>query len=140
MALGSGFCFAWASHVAVRDFPDLSPVGRSALPFVGAALFTTIILGIGSWLGQVEIPSDISARQLLLLAVYSIAAMALAQILFLSSVGRIGIALTSFHINTAPFYVMLMLVALGGAWDWQVAAGAVIVGIGVLIAQGRKGR
>lgn len=140
MAIGSGFCFAWASHVTVRDFPDLSPVGRSAITFVGAALFTFVILGIGSWLNEVELPSSISARQVLLLAVYSIAAMALAQILFLSSVGRIGIALTSFHINAAPFYVMLMLVALGGAWDWQVAAGAVIVGIGVLIAQGRKGR
>ena len=138
MAIGSGFCFAWASHVTVQEFPDLTPVGRSTITFVGAAIFTFMIFGIGSWIGQVELPANVNAGQVGLLAIYSVGAMALSQILFLSSVGRIGIALTAFHINIAPFYVMLMLVALGGAWDWRAAAGAAIVGVGVLISQSRN--
>jgi drug/metabolite transporter (DMT)-like permease len=136
MAIGSGFCFAWASNAAVRDFPDLSPVGRSTITFVGAAIFTAVIFGVGASMASVEFPSDISARQLGLLAIYSVAALAVSQILFIASVGRLGIALTSFHINVAPFYVMVMLIALGGAWDWRAAIGAAIVGLGVLISQG----
>jgi hypothetical protein len=62
--------------------------------------------------------------------------MALSQILFIASVERLGIALTSFHINIAPFYVMIILIALGGGWNWHAALGALIVGLGVFIAQG----
>ena len=31
---------------------------------------------------------------------------------------------------------MLILFALGGAWNWTQAAAALVVGVGVLIAQG----
>ena len=44
--------------------------------------------------------------------------------------GKLGIALTSFHLNIAPFYLMIIRVALGGAWDWRAAVGASVVGIG----------
>ena len=138
MAVVAGFCFTWASDAAVRDFPDLSAIGRSAITFVGAAIFTAIIFCVASITGDAEIPSSIDARQFGLLAIYSVAAMALSQILFIASVGRLGVALTSFHLNIAPFYVMIMLIALGGVWDWRAALGALIVGCGVLIAQGER--
>jgi membrane protein YdbS with pleckstrin-like domain len=38
--------------------------------------------------------------------------------------------------NATPFYVMLILFAMGGAWNWTQAFAAAIVGLGVLIAQG----
>lgn len=135
MAIAAGFCFTWASNAAVRDFPDLSPVGRSAITFAGAAVFTALIFAAAWSSGVVEWPERVSAEQFGLLAIYAVAAMALSQILFIASVGRLGIALSSFHINIAPFYVMLILIALGGEWDWRAAIGAAIVGIGVLISQ-----
>ena len=135
MAVMSGLCFVWASNAAVRDFPELSPVGRSALTFVGAALLTIVIFAVGWDLGWFALPTTVTGNQMGLLAIYSVAAMALSQILFIASVARLGIALTSFHINIAPFYVMVMLVALGGVWDWRAAMGAAIVGLGVLVSQ-----
>jgi len=138
MAVVAGFCFAWASDAAVRDFPDLTPIGRSAITFVGAAVFTAVIFCIASITGAADLPSSIDARQFGLLAVYSVAAMALSQILFIASVERLGVALTSFHINIAPFYVMIMLIALGAVWDWRAALGAMIVGLGVFMAQGGR--
>jgi len=137
LAITAGFFFAWGSNAAVRDFPELSPVGRSAVTFCGAAVFTIGMFAVAWVWGGVALPRSITAEQLGLLSIYAVAAMALSQILFMASVARLGIALSSFHINIAPFYVMLILIALGGAWDWRAAAGAAIVGLGVLISQSR---
>ena len=102
---------------------------------MGAALFTVVVFATGYAVDLFAIPPQISIQQFGHLAIYAVAAMALSQILFIASVARLGVALTSFHINIAPFYVMLMLIALGGAWDWRAAAGAAIVGLGVLVSQ-----
>ena len=75
------------------------------------------------------------ARNLGLLAIYGIGGMAISQFLWIASVDRLGIALASFHTNVAPFYVMLILVAIGGAWSWPQAIGAAIVALGVVVAQ-----
>lgn len=140
MAVVAGFCFTWASDAAVNDFPNLTPIGRSAITFVGAALFTSIVFA-GAWVADVAAwPTVIGGREIGLLAVYSVAAMALSQILFIASVGRLGIAMTSFHVNIAPFYVMIILIALGGVWNWQAALGASIVGLGALVAQDPRHR
>ena len=138
MAVGSGFSFAWASFVTVREFPQLSPIGRSTITFAGAAIFTALVFSITWSTGLVDAPAITSTKQIGLLAIYSIAAMALSQVLFITSVGRIGVALTSFHINVAPFYVMIIMVALGGAWNWRAAIGAAVVGLGVFVAQSRR--
>ncbi len=138
MAVAAGFFFTWASHAAVRDFPDMSAMGRSTITFAGAGVFTAMIFAAMSWAGEVAIPQVITPKEWGLLAVYAVAAMALSQILFIASVARLGIALSSFHINIAPFYVMLIMIALGGAWDWRAAIGAAIVGIGVLLSQPRQ--
>jgi drug/metabolite transporter (DMT)-like permease len=61
--------------------------------------------------------------------------MALSQALFVLAVQRIGVALSSFHLNIAPFYVMLILLAMGGDWSWVQAGGAAVVVLGVLLAQ-----
>ncbi|WP_291837882.1 hypothetical protein [Limimaricola sp.] len=44
-------------------------------------------------------------------------------------------AVAAFHINIAPFYVMMILLALGGVWNWPQAIGAAIVALGVVLAQ-----
>lgn len=138
MAIMSGLCFAWASDRAVQDLPALTALGRSAITFVGAAVFTLVMFICAVWMNWAALPQRISAGQFGLLAVYAVAAMALSQILFIASVGRIGIALSSFHMNIAPLYVMVIFVALGGVWDWRAVLGAAIVGFGVVIAQYAK--
>ena len=77
----------------------------------------------------------LGAKELGALAVFSIGGLAISQVLWIMSIGSLGIALSSLHINATPFYVMLILFVLGGSWDWTQAAAAAVVGLGVLIAQ-----
>lgn len=138
MTIVAGFGFSWASNQAVRDFPDLSAVGRSTITFCGAGLFAGIALAATYLFGLDVMPSaSISLSQIGYLSIYAVAAMALSQILFISSVGKIGVALTTFHINLVPFYVMIILLSLGGDWSWVKATGAGIVCLGVVLSQHR---
>ena len=135
MAVISGFLFSWASNAAVRQLPELSPIGRSTITFAGAGVFVAIMLGGSLAFDLVPWPDSITATHLGHLAIYALAAMALSQILFIASVGRIGIALTAFHVNIAPFYVMIIMVSLGGDWNLNAVVGATIVACGVLWSQ-----
>ena len=62
--------------------------------------------------------------------------MAISQLLWIISVGRIGIGAASMHMNAVPFYTMLMVFSLGGAWNWGQTVAAAVVVLGALIAQG----
>lgn len=137
--VGSGFLFSWGSRAAVRDLPDQSALGRSTLTLAGALLFAGSAFFIAETLGLAEGPrAPVDTRQVGLLAVYALGAMALSQLLWIASIGRLGVALASFHLNTAPFYVMLFMAAMGAGWNWMQALGAAIVGLGVILAQRRS--
>ena len=41
----------------------------------------------------------------------------------------------SFHLNAAPFYVMLIMLVFGYVWSWLQAIGACILAVGVITAQ-----
>lgn len=140
ISIAACFMFAWASDASVAKLPDISTLGRTTITFIGATLFAGALFIICAIFGDVRIPQKISSVDLGHLLVYSIAAMAVSQVLFLSAVSRIGIALTSLHINIAPFYVMFLIVLMGGEWSVDVAVGAVLVAIGVAIAQTPKRR
>ena len=62
--------------------------------------------------------------------------MAISQVMWIGAVDKLGIGVSAMHINMTPFYVMLIIFALGGQWSWMQAFSAAIVGLGVLIAQG----
>jgi drug/metabolite transporter (DMT)-like permease len=135
-AVLSCFLFTWGSHVTVRDFPDLSPLGRVSITLSGGLLFSALALGLSLAAGWVALPPDLlDPESLGYLAIYAIAALAISQVLWIAAVGRLGVAVASMHINVAPFYVMLILVALGQAWSWPQAIGAGIVALGVVLAQ-----
>ena len=139
-AVGSCFLFSWGSYLTVRDLATLSPVGRTTLTLAGGLLTMGSIAVVASLAGMNVAPSaPVDLHQIGLLAIYALAAMGLSQLLWIISVGRLGVAVASFHINLAPFYVMLILLALGGGWDWRAALGAVIVASGVVLAQSRPG-
>jgi len=138
LAVLSAFLFSWASLAAVRDFPDLTTLGRTTITFAGGLVTVAILFLLSNLAGFAVMPrAAVDAQQIGLLAIYAIAGMALSQLLFIASVGRIGIALASLHINVAPFYVMMILLILGEAWSLPKAIGAAVVGLGVIIAQRR---
>ncbi|MDG1675813.1 MAG: DMT family transporter [Paracoccaceae bacterium] len=137
MALASGFCFMWASDKSVTKLSGLSSIARSSITFTGAAVFTTISFLVLFNLGLIEIPNKITTNQLFSLIIYSVISMAISQVFFIASVDKVGIAISSLHLNFSPFYVMIILFILGGAWDLRAAVGASIVAFGVWFAQSK---
>lgn len=143
LGLGALFCFAsvliftFGSRLTVTRFPDLSPLGRTTITLSGAAILTTVAALVPAGLGATGPDwSLIGWREVGALAVFSIGGLAISQVLWIMSVGQLGIGLASLHINATPFYVMLILFGLGAAFSWPQALAAAVVGLGVLIAQG----
>ena len=135
-AVASCTLFSWGSYVAVRDFTGLSALGRTTLPLAGGLCFTAACFVIARALGLAAGPARLfDAQTIGLLAVYGIGGMAISQFFWIASVQRLGIGLAAFHVNVAPFYVMLILIGLGGVWSWPQAIGAAIVALGVVVAQ-----
>ena len=136
LALLSCLLYSWASHATVRRLPGHTALTQTSATLLGALAAAIVVVVAAAALGRDVMPADpFAARDLGLLAVYGMGGMAASQILFIMAVRRIGVALSSFHINVAPFYVMLILVALGGDWSWIQALGAAIVALGVVLAQ-----
>lgn len=136
MGIGATFIFAWGSRATVKDLPDMSNIGQATLTLIGAMLFCQITLGVflvfGWWGTEVGITD---ARGLGLLAIFAFCGMAVSQVFWILGVSKVGIGIASFHLNAAPFYVMLILLAFGGSWDWNQALGAAVLAIGVVVAQ-----
>ena len=136
-ALASVLCYTWGSRETVRALPDLSPLGRTTITVAGCAGVALIAaLGDGILRGAWPDWQNIGLREFGGLAVFGIGSMALSQLLWIISVGRIGIGAASMHMNAVPFYVMLMVFMLGGPWNWAQTFGAVIVVTGAAVAQG----
>ena len=135
-AVASCTLFAWGSYIAVRDFAVLSMIGRTTLTLAGGMILTAVCFFIARAVGLAAAPVDILNGQTLgLLAIYGIGGMAISQFFWIASVDQLGIGLAALHINVAPFYVMLILIGLGGVWSWPQAIGAGIVALGVVVAQ-----
>ncbi|MCC5972773.1 MAG: DMT family transporter [Rubellimicrobium sp.] len=135
LAVVSGFLFSWASFMTVRAFPDLTALGRTVVSLTGGLVFLALAFALMLSMGLAVVPPPPDATSLSMLAVYGIGALAISQVLWMGSVERLGVSVASFHINAAPFYVMLILLALGGGWSWPQAIGAAVVASGVILAQ-----
>lgn len=137
LCFGSVVAFTFGSRLTVTAFPALSPLGRTTITLTGAAIATTLAATAAHLAGGAQPEwAVLGWREAGALAIFAIGGLAISQVLWIISVGQLGIALSSLHINMTPFYVMLILFALGGGWDWLQAIGAVVVLAGVLIAQG----
>lgn len=136
LCLGSCLLYSWATHQSVAALPGQTNLARTAATVTGGFL-AGLAAAVAWWAlgGEGPPAGGPTGGDLGLLLVYGVGAMALSQMLFVRAVERIGVALASFHLNVAPFYVMLILLALGGGWSWVQAAGAAIVLAGVLAAQ-----
>lgn len=136
-AFGSTLAFTWGSRATVTSFPTLTPLGRTAVTVTGAAILMSVIAVVYSAAGGPPTQwGAIGLPEIGALLLFGIGSLAISQILWIIAVGQLGIGLSALHMNAVPFYVMLIMFALGSAWNWPQAYGAVIVAIGVLIAQG----
>ena len=143
LGLGALLCFCAVvlftvgSRLTVTAFPKLTALGRTTVTLTGAALATVVAAAVSLLLGA-DGPNwaVLGLKELGALTVFSIGGLAISQMLWIASIGSIGIALASLHINATPFYVMITLFVLGGEWRWSQALAAAIVGLGVLVAQG----
>lgn len=136
-ALASTLAFTWGSRATVTSFPVLTPLGRTAITVTGAAILMSVVAVVYSAAGGPATQWDaLGAPEWGALALFGVGSLAISQVLWIMAVGQLGIGLSSLHMNAVPFYVMIILFALGGGWNWPQAYGAVIVAIGVLIAQG----
>jgi len=145
LALGLGALLSFASvlvytlgsRMTGTSCPDLTPLGRTTVTLTGAAVVTTLTACFAALAGAAQPQwAELGWYEFGALAIFAIGGLAISQVLWIRSVGHLGIALSSLHINATPFYVMLILFALGGVWNWTQAAAALVVGLGVLIAQG----
>jgi drug/metabolite transporter (DMT)-like permease len=136
-AFGSVFAFTWGSRATVTAFPDLSPLGRTAITVAGAGISMSVLAVLYAALGGPTVQwASIGAGEVAALVAASIGSIALSQTLWIVSVGLLGIGIASLHMNAVPFYVMLITFAMGGSWNWAQAIGAAIVVAGVAVAQG----
>lgn len=137
LCFGSVATFALGSRLTVTAFPAQSPLGRTAVTLTGAAVVSLVAALVLSAMGTPA--PEFSAwglKEIGAILLFSVGALGVSQYLFIVSVERLGIGLSSLHMNAAPFYVMLILFGLGGQWHWSQAGAAALVGLGVLIAQG----
>lgn len=133
--------FCWASMATARDFPDLGQTGRATITFIGGLVMASVLLCGAVQFGFDAMPAAaFDMKQAGMLAIYALISMGLSHVFFIASIGRIGVTLTAFHINVAPFYVMVIMLVLGETWDWTRALGAGIVAFALVLAQDRGGR
>ena len=143
-SIGAGFAlglfasgiFAWGSRKTVKSFPALSPLARTTITTSGMFGFMAVpclaaLFFEHAWstVGLLDI-SNVG-----LLFVYAFLGLGLSQFLWIKAVEDIGIAIASFHLNAAPFYVMIIVFVLGSEWNWMQALGAAILTVGTLLAQ-----
>ena len=135
--LGSVVVYALASRWSVTALPTLTPLGRSAVTVAGAGLAALLVALAGAALGAPGPDwAALGAREAGALILFAIFSMAISQLLWVASVGSLGIGMAALHINAAPFYVMLIALGFGGTWSGAQALGAVCVALGVMVAQG----
>ena len=135
--LGSCTAFTWGSRATVKQFPQLTPLGRTAITVTGAFIAMSVISLAWTGIGGAPVQwAALGLKEFGALVLFAVGSMALSQILWIISVERIGIGAASLHMNTVPFYVMIIAFALGAQWNWLQTLGAVIVVAGVMIAQG----
>ena len=136
IGLCSASLFACGSRATVKVFPELAPLARTTVTTLGMTgfcafvFFSALIFKMPGT--TVPTPTD---NDVILLLIYAWCALALSQWMWIRGVGQVGIGVASFHLNAAPFYVMLIMLLFGYGWNWLQGIGACILAVGVIMAQ-----
>ena len=128
--------YAWGSRATVKSLPNLTALGQTTVTSFGMTL-----CGIGFYLFALlfglpgTLIPTITSDNIILILVTGWVSLSISQYLWIKGVGGLGIGIASFHLNGAPFFVMLILLLLGGEWNWQQAIGALVLVTGVMVSQ-----
>ena len=119
----------------------MTTLGQVAVTSFGMAGLSIVLYFIGTiFMDLTNSVSSITLKHLGLVLIYAWLGLGISQILWIKAVSQIGIGIASFHLNAVPFYVMFMLFLLGDNWIWHQAIGALIVIIGVILAQQKSSK
>jgi drug/metabolite transporter (DMT)-like permease len=135
-AFGAVICYTLGSSLTVTALPGETDIGRAAVTVTGAAAVGLPVAALWHLAGGAP-PAwgQIGWPEFGALLIFGVGAIGISQLLWIMGVSRLGIGMASFHLNAAPFYVMLILFALGDPWNWMQAAGAAVVALGAILAQ-----
>ena len=128
--------YAWGSRATIVYLPKLTSLGQTTVTSFGMTVF-----GIGFYVGALilglpgTVIPEITNNHIILILITGWVSLSISQYLWIKGVGKLGIGIASFHLNGAPFFVMLILLVLGGDWNWQQAFGALVLVFGVMISQ-----
>lgn len=133
------FLFAWATRATTRQLGNLTATGQTTVTMIGGA-----VVSFGLYLGFLAVGSaevhigPVTLSVIWPLFIFLLPSSGIAQLLWIIGAGRLGIMIASFHMNAAPFYVMVILATLfDAAWQPARIIGAALVILGVIIAQSR---
>jgi drug/metabolite transporter (DMT)-like permease len=130
--------FAWGSRATFKGFPELTPLSRTTVTTLGMTGFCVFVF-FGALIFKIPgatIPTPTN-NDFILLLIYAWCALGISQWMWIRGVGQVGIGVASFHLNAAPFYVMMIMLLFGHGWNWPQAIGACILAVGVIMAQSK---
>jgi len=136
--LASVVFFVWYSRAAVRHLPTLSATAKSGLTLSMGGLVVGVVVVPLHMFGVVTLTYDFSPLPLALMVWIACISNGASMALWMTGIERIGVTIAAIHMNMVPFYVMLLVLALGDDVSLGQTSGAVLVIAGVIISQWRS--
>ena len=130
--------YTWFSRVSVKQLRVIPAFPRSALTLTAAGFTLLPILLVIQWSGFVELSFSWSLPEFGL-PVLLILGVGFSMGFWMLSADRIGVTVAAIHINVVPFYVVILMLWFGGSLLFTQIAGAILVVVGVILAQANTG-
>ncbi len=130
------FLFAWGSREITKTLPNYSKIAQGSISILGAAIFVCVpYIMIKFDSGYISILKAMTLEQIYCIIIFAAFGISISQVLWIVGVSKLGIAMASIHMNSAPFYVMVFVFFLGGSWIWVQFFALILVVIGVFLTQ-----
>ena len=140
LVLASMVAWIWYSRAALRRLSGHGDLALSGLTFAAGALVAAGVVALALLLGLARPQFLLDEPNLAALLWMSMIAIGLSVPLWFTSTRLLGLTIAAIHTNLAPFYVMLIALAFGGAVSPRQVMGAALVAAGALLAQLTAGR
>lgn len=140
LVLASMALWIWYSRAAMARLQAHSDLAISGLTFAAGVGIVAVALAVALPLGLAAPRVDLGPASLAAMLWLGTMAIGLSVLLWFSCARILGLTVAAIHTNLAPFYVMLMALAVGGSVTGRQAAGAVLVASGALLAQLKERR
>lgn len=135
LVLGSMILWIWYSRAAMARLRTQSDLAISGLTFAAGTAIVAVVLAAALPLGLAAPRFDVTFPSLATLLWLGTMAIGLSVLLWFTCARLLGLTVAAIHTNLAPFYVMLMALAVGGTVSGRQAIGALLVAGGALLAQ-----